>query len=308
MFCLVPFAAWKRTRRSGSKLDTIALERCSRCLNVQLWDVKNCSQALEQSVHNELNSNARKRLLSRPGEPLLFADWEQLLMIHYRVDPDSLQDLVPFKLDRYDQSAWISLVAFTLRDMRPRWFGPLGARLFKPIATQNFLNLRTYVKVRGENGIFFLAEWLTNRVSVILGPIVFGLPYRYGRIRYRHHTFKTTGHISGRIYSSATDAALSYTAHLSSPADFCESGRGSLTEWLMERYTAFTHYHARARFFRVWHEPYLQSPAAAQIHDQSLIEMEWPLLCGLKPQCANFCPGVRAVWMGRPHSLRALIS
>ena len=32
----------------------------------------------------------------------------------------------------------------------------------------------------------FLAEWLPNRLSVLLGPATFGLPYRLGDIDYRH--------------------------------------------------------------------------------------------------------------------------
>ncbi len=51
--------------------------------------------------------------------------------------------------------AYVSLVAFTMRGLRPR-LG--GAALLKPIATHEFLNVRTYVKHRGERGIYFLAD------------------------------------------------------------------------------------------------------------------------------------------------------
>ena len=83
-------------------------------------------------------------------------------------------------------TGFVSLVAFTLVRMRPRIGGKLGEWLLKPIATHEFLNVRTYVRHRGEPGIFFLAEWLPNRLSVLLGPRSFGLPYRHGRLRYTH--------------------------------------------------------------------------------------------------------------------------
>jgi uncharacterized protein YqjF (DUF2071 family) len=228
-------------------------------------------------------------------------------MMHYEVDPVRLQKLVPFELDLYRGSAWISLVAFTLRDMRPRRFGRLGAALLKPIATHEFLNVRTYVKARGEAGIYFLAEWLSNRLSVLLGPSIFGLPYRFGRIAYQHDRFET-GLVSGSVCSPDERDRFEYAAGLPGDARFCKAKSGSLAEWLMERYTAFTRGGTQARFFRVWHEPYQQCPATVEIIDQSLIEKSWPMLAGLEPACANFCPGVRDVWMGRPHSVRRITS
>ncbi|MBI3881156.1 MAG: DUF2071 domain-containing protein [Verrucomicrobia bacterium] len=109
---------------------------------------------------------AIERMRSRRGEPLFVADWERALMLHLEVDADELQRAVPFPLDLRDGRAFVSLVAFTLRGMRPAFGGRLGAWLMKPIATHHFLNVRAYVRHRGEPGIFFLAEWLSNRLAV----------------------------------------------------------------------------------------------------------------------------------------------
>ena len=40
---------------------------------------------------------------------------------------------------------------------------------------------------------------------------------------------------------------------------------GSLDEFLLERYTAFTQFGKCRRFFRIWHEPWRQVPAEIQI-------------------------------------------
>src|SRR5437868_5384556 len=98
----------------------------------------------------------QQRLLSLPGEPLFIADWERVLMIHYELDPDALQRVVPFDLDLRCGRAFASAVAFTMRGMRPRFGGRLGAWLLRPIATHEFLNVRTYVRHKGESGIYFL--------------------------------------------------------------------------------------------------------------------------------------------------------
>ncbi|MFZ4767759.1 MAG: DUF2071 domain-containing protein [Roseimicrobium sp.] len=110
------------------------------------------------------------------------ADWERTLMLHYEVSPTVLQPLVPFALDVRDGKAYVSLVAFTMRGLRLRDCGWLGRLPFLPIATHEFLNVRTYVRHRGDGGIYFLAEWLPNPLSVALGRPVFGLPYRWGRL------------------------------------------------------------------------------------------------------------------------------
>src|SRR5437870_3967624 len=100
---------------------------------------------------------ARHRLLSLRGEPLFIADWDRALMIHYEVDRAALQQVVPFEIDLCDGKAFVSTVAFTLRNMRPRFGGRLLAWMVRPIATHHFLNVRTYVRHGGEQGIYFLA-------------------------------------------------------------------------------------------------------------------------------------------------------
>src|SRR5438309_10693535 len=122
--------------------------------------------------------------------------------------------------------AYISLVAFTMRGMRPRLGGKITELLFKPIATHNFLNVRAYVRHGDEPGIFFLAEWLSNPLSVRLGPRTFGLPYRFGYLRYKHTHEKVE--MLGRV--TAKEGQLGYRAAIST-LDFDPSVAESLTEF-----------------------------------------------------------------------------
>jgi uncharacterized protein YqjF (DUF2071 family) len=221
-------------------------------------------------------------------------------MIHYEVDPHLLQPCVPFELDLRDGRAFVSLVAFTLRRMRPRRGGRIGEWLLKPIATHEFLNVRTYVHANNEPGIFFLVEWLSNRLSVPLGPPVFGLPYRYGRITY-HHCHPGRG-VSGQV--DAKDGSFSYCGTRANEASRpCEAG--SLTEFLMERYTAFTQPGRwRPRLFRVWHCPWEQNPLEIEVLADSLLASAGTWWKSAALAGANYSPGVE-VWMGRPHRISA---
>lgn len=245
-----------------------------------------------------LSEAAQRRMLRTPGEPLFYASWDHAVMIHYEADPAALQSCVPFELDLRDGRAFVSLVAFTLRRMRPRRGGRIGEWLLKPIATHEFLNVRTYVRANEEPGIFFLVEWLSNRLSVPLGPPVFGLPYRHGRIDYDHH--RSMPGISGRV--DAKGASLSYYGTTTS-SEVAPCAPGSLTEFLMERYTAFTQpSFGRRRLFRVWHEPWPQLPVDLEVVASDLIAVTGEWWKTAEYIGANYSPGVE-VWMGRPHRI-----
>jgi uncharacterized protein YqjF (DUF2071 family) len=237
-------------------------------------------------------------MLANAGEPLFLAAWDRAVFIHYEADPSLLQRQIPFPLDLRDGRAFVSIVAFTLLRMRPRLGGRLAEWLFKPIASHEFLNVRTYVRHDGEPGIFFLAEWLSNPLSVRLGPRIFGLPYRFGHLRYTH------AHEDGEILGSvtATEGRLEYRAAISS-LSFDPSEAGSQTEFLLERYTAFTSQRRCRRFFRVWHEPWEQMPIDMEVTADDLLSATGEWWRSAEYVGANYSPGVN-VWMGRPHRIR----
>jgi hypothetical protein len=237
-------------------------------------------------------------MLSRRGEPLFIAAWLRVLMIHFEVDADSLQRDVPFQLDLYNGRAFVSLVFFTMQGLRPRFGGRWTAQLFKPIATHDFLNVRTYVMCDGEPGIHFLAEWLNSRLAVCLGPRTFGLPYRHGHIAYDFNWQQ--GRLQGCVTEVKGGNQLAFNGALPAPASLGAADAGSLTEWLMERYTAFNALAGPQRFFRVWHPPWPQCPARVDLTSRALLTANWPWFAEGRLVGANFSPGFDEVWMGRP--------
>lgn len=233
----------------------------------------------------------------RGNTPLFLADWIEAVFIHYDVDPIAFQAQVPYDLDLRDGRAYVSLVAFTMDRLRPARLGRTAALLLAPIARHSFLNVRTYVRHRGEPGIYFIAEWLPNRLAVLLGPRTFGLPYRLGRLDYGHD--RRTDRLTGTVAASSTDGRLSYDATPTcSGLESCKPG--SIDEFLLERYTAFTRRGRTRLLFRVQHAPWPQSAVDVRVDDDRLLQqsgrwIERAVLIG-----GNYSPGVTDVSIGPP--------
>ena len=252
------------------------------------------------SIADQLSPSdaGKRRLLSKFGEPLFLARWDRAVFINYSADPSVLQRQVPFELDLRAGQAFVSVVAFTLVRMRPRIGRTWTEWLLKPIATHEFLNIRTYVRHNGEPGIFFLAEWLSNRISVLLGPRTFGLPYRFGDLNYQHALNDQP--ICGSV--CAREGRLAYVGEVSESA-FVPSVPGSLDEFMLERYTAFTERGKRRRLFRIWHSAWPQATAVCDVGETSLIASTGAWWNTAKFISANYSPGAE-VWMGRPQRIR----
>ena len=243
---------------------------------------------LETRVPNR-NTAARLAMESEAHRPLFKCGWERVVMVHYAVDPEVLQPFVPFELDTYDGKAWVSFVAFTLSDMRLGIGGPA-------FATHGFLNVRTYVKAAGEKSIFFLAEWLPNPLCVFLGPRLYGLPYRWGRLDYRHD--HEHGTLEGSVKGKGS--ALTYRAEIDPEARFETSPEGSLNEFLMERYVAFTRRGLTVRRFRVWHPTWKHAPIDLTLDDESILASTGDWFKSARRSHATYSPGFKEAWMGRP--------
>jgi len=182
--------------------------------------------------------------------------------------------------------------------MQPRFGGRLGAWLCSPIGTHEFLNVRTYVRHRGEPGICFLREWLSNALCVKLGPVAYGLPYRLASIRYEHRHEKRG--LQGEVESRGA-GRFCYESRVAAE-EFAACEAGSLDEFLLERYTAFTCHKTKRRFFRIWHEPWKQSEIEVSLSGTDLLARTFPWFARAELVGANYSPGVKQVWMGWPHA------
>ena len=252
------------------------------------------------------SSLARQRFDRRESGPLFLADWMDVLFIHYEVDRARLQSSVPFKLDSPDGRARVSLVAFSMRRLRPAVGGALTAIPFRIVGETRFLNVRTYVRHDNEPGIFFMKEFMSSRLSAPLRPLTYGLPYHLARLDYdcRAGEFAFNGRIRRK---EGHERRLRFTARINKTADALDyrgdDERRKVTEFLTEQYTAYTCRRGRHRLFRIWHDPWSLRPAEVSLEDHDLLETTGDWLEDARFIGAQYSPGARNVWMGPPHAV-----
>jgi hypothetical protein len=233
---------------------------------------------------------------------LFRADWTRFVFVHYSIPADELAPFTPLELDCRDGSAFVSLVLFRLDGMRPARFLPasLGRTLFRPASNNWFLNVRTYVRGAAGPGIQFLIEWMDNPISLHLGPLLYGLPYRPGKFDWLPE--KREGWARMRV----TDARMKDALQISIRAGINEGKAArpkSLDEFLLEKFTAYTHHRGVSRFFKIAHPPWrVAQPASLEV-DDTLIRRSCPWFANAERVCAHTSGGFHDVAMGFPHRL-----
>jgi len=256
----------------------------------------------EPRVCQSLSANAQQRFKRIEGWPLFFCDWDRALFIHFEVDPNILQPQIPFELDLYSGKAIVSLVAFTMRNLRLSIGGRFSALLTAPVATHPLLNVRTYIRHQDQAGIYFMTEWIPNRLSILIGPRTYGLPYRHGKLNYQHN--HENGNLRGAVTPGNNTGRFAYEAAIESNTTFKPCATGTLSHFLLERYTAFTKWRKQAKLFRIWHEPWLQTELDVTILDDSALNTSGSWYQSSRLVGANYSPGVKKVWMARPRRVR----
>ena len=240
---------------------------------------------------------AKERMLVGKTYPLFLADWSGVVMAHFEVEPSRLQRLTSFALDLFQGRAFVSLVVFHMDRMRLRMLPRLSEPLFAPFTNSWFLNLRTYVRHGDEPGIQFLVEWLSNRLSVPLGGPLYGLPYRAGLFDFHRAGGERRICVQpreggGRFESGFDPMGLDEMSH-----------PGSQTEFLMERYMAFTDHCGTRRRFRIWHPAWLPQSCRVVKCDASILAATFSELSDARLVSVTCSDGVSDVWMGRPERL-----
>jgi len=202
--------------------------------------------------------------------PLFICDWERILFVHYEANPTILQKQIPFDVDLFQGKAYVSCVAFTMTRVRPQLGGQLTESLVKPFSDCRFLNVRTYIRYGQHTGIYFMKEWVSNRLNAFLAPKLYRLPCYYGAISYDSFT-QNSESFTGMVLDPSSKKTFQFKANIINGKSLKKPSPQSLDEFLMERYCSLTNNNSGKKIFRIEHKPWLQYSVPVKIEEDSLM-------------------------------------
>ena len=193
--------------------------------------------------------------------------WQRLLFAHWRVQAEPLRRHLPagLELDLYEGEAWLGVVPFLMRDVRPR-----SAPALRSASAFAELNLRTYVTRNGKPGVWFFSLDATSRLAVRGARATFHLPYFDAAIDVEQGE-RGIDYRSTRIHRGAPAGTLDVSYGPSGP--LAPSAPGSPVAWLTERYCLYGAT-GQGRILRgeIQHAPWPLQPAEAEIRRCTLAD------------------------------------
>lgn len=206
---------------------------------------------------------------SSPNAPHVVAmTWRDGLFVHWPVDPDALRSHVPgeLTLETRDGRAWVSVLPFVLTNV--------GVRGTPPIARLAFgeLNVRTYVRYRGDPGLFFFSiDVDSSLVAATVGRTtrlpVHDATIRVGATEENHVTFSsdrrgTTSDTTARFDATYRPDGAVFTAE-----------PDTLDYWLTARRRFYAPGTRGVLAGAIAHDPWPLQPAAVTIHENTMLEV-----------------------------------
>lgn len=181
--------------------------------------------------------------------------WQHLAFIHWRFSAQELQKKLPpgLTIDQFDGSAWLGLVPFRMRSIRPVCLPALPWLSY-------FLemNLRTYVyDQNGRPGVWFFSLDCNQPIAVRIARRLFHLPYFHAQMSENctdgnYSVYKVQRRWAEQPLAQAEVLKYRLTEELPKPLP------GTLEYFLLERYLLFAWDSGRKRLLsgQVHHTPY----------------------------------------------------
>jgi uncharacterized protein YqjF (DUF2071 family) len=165
------------------------------------------------------------------GPPQGHHQWRSLLFVHWEVPVATLRALVPERLaiDTHEGKAYVGLVPFTMRGIRP-------TRMLPPIpgvSAFHETNVRTYVHLDGAPGVWFFSLDAASSLAVRAARRFFHLPYFRAEMELAEDG-DAIAYRSKRLWPEPTPGTTDVACALGEDAGVSEPG--SLQFFLAERY------------------------------------------------------------------------
>lgn len=196
--------------------------------------------------------------------------WEDLLFLHWPVDPELIRPHLPddLELDTFDGKAWLGVVPFVMAGTRFRWLPPVPTANMFPEC-----NLRTYVRHKhgsvhsGRPGVWFFSLDAQSRLAVAGARIGFGLPYFYADMSCQQIDDRT--HYKS-VRRQPRGPGATFEASWSKVGAAKAAAASTLEHFLVERYCLYAQHRGHLVCGEIAHEPWQLSPVDLDLQSNDL--------------------------------------
>lgn len=232
---------------------------------------------------------SRRALQNCPKQsPVMFQTWQRLLFLHWECNPEEIEKLLPAGLhvDTYNGKAWIGVVPFLMRKIRPTW-SPVVPYI------SNFLelNVRTYVHDdNGNPGVWFFSLDANRLLAVQAARTFFHLPYYWAKMSVQTAGTQTI-YRSQRFFGEKNEGINQF--EYSHPGQAQPADDETLEFFLVERYLLFSPLpNGQLAIGRVHHKPYEIQPVELQKCQHDLFSRNGIPHTNRPPDHELYSPGV----------------
>lgn len=232
------------------------------------------------SIIKEILTHTAHRPFNLPcGQWKYYQEWNNTVFLHWQIPVEAVRELVPPELDIdcYNGSCYVSLVGFTMQNIRPRYLPSISF-----ISDFNEINLRTYVVYNGKSGVYFLNIEAAKSISVFIAKHLSGLPYEKAVMARTETTFTSRNNKKGFYFDASFDIKemiLNKTA---------------LDKWLTERYCLYLKQDGKVFCYDIHHQEW-----SLRTININLLSLNYRIgsfkLSGQLPDLANYSGGVKVL-------------
>ena len=185
------------------------------------------------------------------GRAVGYQRWRSLLFLHWEVPAEAIAAQLPrgLSVDMFEGRAYVGLVPFTMRDVRPWWSPSVPG-----VSHFHELNLRTYVHREGRDpGVWFFSLDAASSLAVVLARSNWSLPYHRAALAM-HREGDEVRYESRRLWPGPKPAELDLRYRVG--AELGSAVPGTFEHFLIERYRLFAITPFGLASGQVHHRPY----------------------------------------------------
>ena len=233
-------------------------------------------------AHGILSADVHRPWPLRDDPWKYYQEWNDALFLHWKIKPEKLEAFIPagLEIDLFEGAAWVSFVAFDMRSVRPR-----NVPAFAPVSDFHELNLRTYVRYKGKQGVYFLSIEASKSLACFVAKTMSELPYRYAEMVRASNSFQVQNARSGSHFKLFFNKGN--TVSEKQPLDL----------WLTERYALFQDAGVYLNSYEIHHPEWpLQEVAVTSL------SMHYPEFSNLglgAPDLCHYSSGVPVLAWGK---------